>query len=223
MKTDQQSTLQVLPNNNQYKNLKGIQIMMTENLYEMVNQQSEACPTEDMELNTPNNDCAKEFKNTKSQMVFTEMEEGEGTSDHTADESKDIVNIFCVVDDFEKYLQLNERYTKYTELHRYYDIGEAINAFYKGDVKNKDLQKLSNRTRIKKDILLKASKFAACYTRDHLSMLCGEYFVPSWQQISHNISMPPEELIEVYMNSSTPRMFDLNIKSFKSFKRKTRR
>jgi len=43
---------------------------MTENLYEMVSQQSEACPTEDMELNTPNSDCTKEYENTKSQKVL---------------------------------------------------------------------------------------------------------------------------------------------------------
>ena len=155
---------------------------MTENLYEMVNQESEACPTEDMELTTLNSDCTKELENTTSQKAFSEIGEDEGTSDHTADEPKDIVNIFCAVDDFAEYLQMNERCTNYFELHRYYDIGEAINKYYKGDEKDKGLQKLSNRTMIKKDILLRASKFAASYTRDHLYMLCGECFVLSWQQ-----------------------------------------
>ena len=68
---------------------------MTENLYEMVNQKSEACPTEDMELTTLNSDCTKELENTTSQKAFTEIGEDEGAGNQTTEESKWSEYILC--------------------------------------------------------------------------------------------------------------------------------
>jgi hypothetical protein len=189
--------------------------MMTENLTEMLNPKPEARPLEDVESATSSDNLLSDLQNHKTEYDLLAEEQGYDLTEniHKFIES---INQYSLVDELTAQIYWDHHRFSFRELEHYYNIGRSINAFYKGQVTDKDLLIVSNRTRIKKDTLVKATKFAASYTRNHLYSLCRGYFVLSWHQLSQHLSISADELIKVYLESYTPAKFSLNILKPKS-------
>ena len=188
---------------------------MTEKLTEMLNPRPEAHPLEDVESATSTDNLLSDLQNHKTGYEVLAEEQGFNLTE-TIDEFIESMNEHNTVDDLATQIYWNHHRFSFIELEHYYNIGRSINAFYDKQTKDRDLQKVSIRTRIKNDTLVKASKFAASYTRNQLYSLCRGYFVLSWHQLSQNLSISSDELIKVYMESYTPAKFSLNILKLKS-------
>ena len=188
---------------------------MTEKLTEMLNPRPEARPLEDVESATSTDNLLSDLQNHKTGYEVLAEEQGFNLTE-TIDEFIESMNEHNTVDDLATQIYWNHHRFSFIELEHYYNIGRSINAFYDKQTKDRDLQKVSIRTRIKNDTLVKASKFAASYTRNQLYSLCRGYFVLSWHQLSQNLSISADELIKVYLESYTPAKFSLNILKLKS-------
>ena len=188
---------------------------MTEYLNQMVNLQPEARPLEDVESASSTDNLLSDLQNHKTEYEVLAQEQGFNLTE-TIDEFIESMNKHNTVDDLTTQIYWNHHRFSFIELEHYYNIGRSINAFYDGQAKDRDLQKVSILTRMKKDTLVKATKFAASYTRNQLYSLCRGYFVLSWHQLSQNLSISADELIKVYLESYTPAKFSLNILKLKS-------
>ena len=189
--------------------------MMTEKLTEMLNPRPEARPLEDVESATSTDNLLSDLQNHRTEYEMLAEEQGYVLTENI-EEFIESMNQYNAIDDLTTQIYWNHHRFSFIELEHYYNIGRSINAFYDGQAKDRDLHKVSILTRMKKDTLVKATKFAASYTRNQLYSLCRGYFVLSWHQLSQNLSISSDELIKVYMESYTPAKFSLNILKLKS-------
>lgn len=144
--------------------------MSVEDLNEMANYQYNA-NTEDHESLTATDNLLSERQNRKTEYDVLAEEQGFNLTEKI-DEFIESMNECSIDDDLTTQIYWNHHRFSFIELEHYYNIGRAINRFFKGQVKDRDLQRVSNWTRIKKDTLVKATKFAASYTRNQLYSLC---------------------------------------------------
>lgn len=89
----------------------------------------------------------------------------------------------------------------------YWEIGRSINAFYKGKYGTKELDRIAQGTGIGRDTLAKACKFARQYSKEHVEVLLRGNFVMSWRQISQNLAIPPQKVVEVYQQAPSREQF----------------
>lgn len=89
----------------------------------------------------------------------------------------------------------------------HWQIGHTINCFYKGKYGSNELGKISEATRIGRDTLAKACKFAKQYTKENVELLVKGNFVMSWYQITKHLTVAPEKVMETYQQSPDPNQF----------------
>lgn len=89
----------------------------------------------------------------------------------------------------------------------HWQIGQTINAFYRGKYGTNELGKISEATGIGRDTLAKACKFAKQYTKENVEMLVKGNFVMSWYQITKHLTVAPEKVMETYQQSPDPNQF----------------
>ena len=97
----------------------------------------------------------------------------------------------------------------------YWQMGQMINAFYQGKYGSNELQRIANGTEVGKDTLTKACKFARMYSHDQLDALLKGKFHLSWFQVANNLSVNPQQLIEVYREVQSPAEFHNGIMRLK--------
>jgi hypothetical protein len=97
----------------------------------------------------------------------------------------------------------------------YWEIGRTINSFYQGKYGTKELERISKATGIGRDTLNKMCKFAKQYSRDQVETLLSGAFFVSWLQISQNLSVEPDKLIQTYQETGDPKQFHNRIMKLK--------
>lgn len=97
----------------------------------------------------------------------------------------------------------------------YWEIGRTINSFYRGKYGTQELERISIATGIGRDTLNKMCKFARQYSRDQVEVLLSGAFYVSWFQISQNLTVEPDKLIQVYQETVDPKTFHNGIMKFK--------
>ena len=89
----------------------------------------------------------------------------------------------------------------------YWEIGRSINAFYEGKYGTKELERIAQATGIGKDTLAKSCKFARQYSKEDVEILLRGRFVVSWRQISQNLTVAPQKIIEIYRQAPSREQF----------------
>lgn len=97
----------------------------------------------------------------------------------------------------------------------YWEIGRTVNYFYQGKYGTKELERISKAIGIGRDTLNKMCKFAKQYSRDQVEALLSGAFPVCWLQISQNLSVEPEKLIQTYQETGDPKQFYSRIMKLK--------
>ena len=98
----------------------------------------------------------------------------------------------------------------------YWEIGRSINAFYKGKYGTNEPERIAKATGIGRDTLVKSSKFAKQYSKEHVEILLKGSFVMSWSHIAKNLTIEPQKVIETYQQSPGCEQFNYAIIKLKN-------
>ncbi len=98
----------------------------------------------------------------------------------------------------------------------YWEIGRTINSFYQGKYGTKELERISKAIGIGRDTLNKMCKFAKQYSRNQVEALLSGAFPVYWFQISQNLSVEPDKLIQTYQETGDPKQFHNRIMKLKN-------
>ena len=105
----------------------------------------------------------------------------------------------------------------------YYHIGNTIDSFYQKSYGSGELKRIASRTGISLDTLHKAIRFAKKYSQEHLEVLLQGHFAISWNHIANNLSVAPDDLIETYKETESPKTFHDAISNFKKLNARNNR
>jgi hypothetical protein len=111
---------------------------------------------------------------------------------------------------------LNDRITCWT-IGTYWIIGNKINSFYerKGNYGKGTLEKISLDVGIGIDTLRKSLKFSRTYNEEQLKTLLNGTFLLKWFHIAQNLTVEPENFIEIYNKTESSGEFNKDINQHK--------
>ncbi len=98
----------------------------------------------------------------------------------------------------------------------YWSIGQGISSFYQKEYGQSELKRIADEAGIHLDTLHKACKFAQEYSEDQVKELLDGKFTIAWNHIANNLSVEPQNLLDVYRSSNSPKEFHNGIIKFKS-------
>lgn len=166
------------------------------------------------------NDASNTEKPTKDSMIPHQVVNQ--TTDIIASENTDVVEVNT--DNYQP--ESEEELIAHTmEIHKtvqncyiggYWEIGRSINSYYRGKYGVGELERIANATGIGGDTLNKMCKFANQYSSDQIKALLSGAYPISWFQISQNLTVEPDKLIQVYQDTGNPKQFHNDIMKFKN-------
>ena len=110
------------------------------------------------------------------------------------------------------HIQLDYEVSLSTKIISNWRIGQGINSMYKSKVNIGKIEKIADQTGMSLESLIKACKFASQYSPEDLDRLLNGPFSISWDEdISDNLSVDPNELIEIYRGSDSRKAFRRSI------------
>ena len=199
---------------------------MKDNLFEMVNDSNEEV------LNTPEhiqniNDVEKDERNGvlvfETETVKPETQTIEKTNERTSEsalvttpEYSDVMLLDYEPETEEELIDvtkaLNAR-MNYWRIGTFWLIGHKINSYYqrKGNYGKGTLERISLDVGIGIDTLRKALKFARIYNEEQLKILLHGNFLLRWNHIAQNLTVDPENFVDVFKETTNPGEFHRKI------------
>jgi hypothetical protein len=148
---------------------------------------------------------AKDLKQGTIQVLVKDYQ-GILQQDYLLDTEEELINLTAALN--------NRAQTSF--LANYWTIGKCILDFYKKEYGTDKLRRISTATGIGVDSLQKACKFAREYSQEQVEKLLGGTFALSWSQITHNLTVEPGRLLEVYEKAENPNQFHDAVMKLKS-------
>ena len=186
---------------------------------EMTNQQNHECEIDRSlypELYSEDSMKWEEYANGESQYDLDAIPSESGYT--FTDAEMEVVDQFNEVteDDLRKMIAMNYTWgnRRFSAL-PYYMIGKEIDLYFKGTYGESELQHIADLTGIGVKTLKNACKFYRLFPIERFRLLFTGPFPPEWYQISNNLSVHPDRLIEIYRKSKNRWDFDLRIYKLK--------
>ena len=98
-----------------------------------------------------------------------------------------------------------------TKIISFWRIGHGINSMYKSKVNIGKIEKIADQTGISVGALQKAIMFASKYSLRNLEDLLDGPFAISWDDITDNLWVDPNDFIRIYRGSDSRKAFQHSI------------